>query len=148
IAAFALNITPEMQTVIARAVDKAIPVSAARFADYLASAYGQVKSANADPQAALQAAEDAAIKNQKTAAGLKNNLVFAVQTPVPSLNLPAGKIALKFAVIQPQITNEQAWRTLIGKFSASDSQVGAVLLDSYFDLTGTGDVLARGLLTY
>src|SRR5450432_711967 len=148
IAAFTLNITPDMQALIARAVTKAIPVSAARFADYLTSAYDAMKLTNADPQVALQAAEDAAIKNQKAAAAFKNNLVFAVQTPIPSLNLPAGKVALKFAVIQPQITNEQAWHTLIDKFTASDSQVAKVLLDNYFDLTGSGDVLSKALLTY
>ncbi len=148
VAAFTLNITPEMQAVITKAVAKAIPVSEARFADYLASAYDRLKQSNGDPMATLKAAEDAALKNLKTAASQKNNLVFAVQTPVPSLNLPPGKIALKFAIIQPQITNEQAWRSLIDKFTASDSQVAAVLLDNYYDLTGTGDVLSRGLLTY
>jgi len=148
IAAFTLNITPEMQALIAKAVDKAIPVSNARFADYLASAYNQMKLTNASPQAVLQMAENAALKNDKTAADRKGNLVFAVQTPIPTLNLPPGKIALNFAVIQPQITNEPAWRALIDKFTAGDPKVAAVVLDNYFDLTGSGDVLSRALLTY
>jgi ABC-type glycerol-3-phosphate transport system substrate-binding protein len=148
IAAFALNITPEMQVLIARAVDKAIPVTGARFSDYLDVAYTSVKTSNADPLLALQNAESLAVKNQKTAADRKSSLILAVQTPIPSLNLPAGKIALKFAVIQPQITNEQAWHSLIDKFTASDPKVGAVVLDNYFDLTGSGDVLSKALLTY
>jgi ABC-type glycerol-3-phosphate transport system substrate-binding protein len=148
IAAFALNITPEMQALIAQAVEKATPVSDTRFADYLASAYTNVKTSNADPQTALQTAESAAVKNLKEAADRKDSLILAVQTPVPSINLPAGKIALNFAVIQPQVTNEPAWRNLIDKFTASDSQVATVILENYFDLTGTGDVLSKALLTY
>lgn len=148
VAAFTLNITPEMQALIAKAVDKAIPVSEARFGDYLASAYNQMKTTNASPPAALQMAENAALKNEKTAADRKGNLVFAVQTPIPTFNLPPGKIALNFAVIQPQITNQPAWNALIDKFTASDPKVAKVVLDNYFDLTGSGDVLSRALITY
>jgi ABC-type glycerol-3-phosphate transport system substrate-binding protein len=148
IAAFTLNITPEMQTLLAHAVDKAIPVANTRFSDYLVNAYTQMKTTNATAQAALQIAQNAAMKNQKAAADSKGALTFAVQTPIPTFNLPPGKIALKFAVIQPQVTNQPAWQTLIDKFTTSDSNVAAIFLDNYYDLTGAGDVLSRALLTY
>lgn len=145
---FTINITADMHTLIDKALNAAMPVADMRFSDYLASAYNQMKSSNADPQVALQAAEDAALKNQRTAADTKSTLSLAVQTPVPALNLPAGKIALKVAVIQPQISNQEAWNKLIDDFTASDSQVAHVTLESYFDLTSTTDILERSLLSY
>ncbi len=144
---FTLNITPDVQALVTKAISKAIPVAELRFTDYLVSAYNQVKSTGADPQVALQNAEDAAIKNAQAAAKTKDTLTFAVQTPIPNLNLPAGKIALKVAVLQPQITNEQAWNQLDDQFTASDPQVAKVILDSYFDLTAS-DVLGTALLNY
>ncbi len=145
---FTFNITPEMRALITRAVAQAIPVSDMRFADYLASAYDKMKSSNTDVQIALQAAEDAALKNQRTAASRKDKLMLAVQTPVPVFDLPPGKIALKVAVIQPQISNQDAWNKLINEFTASDSQVARVVLENYFDLTAASDVLVKSLLTY
>jgi ABC-type glycerol-3-phosphate transport system substrate-binding protein len=145
---FTFNITPDLKALITKAIDSAIPVSETRFADYLASAYDKMKTSNVDAQVALQAAQSEALKNQRDAANRKGTLVLAVKTPMPEINLPPGKIALKVAVVQPQITNQEAWNKLIDDFTAGDSQVAKVWLENYFDLTAASDVLAKSLLTY
>ncbi|HLY26360.1 MAG TPA: extracellular solute-binding protein, partial [Aggregatilineales bacterium] len=140
--AFTVNIPPVVQTLIDQAVANAIPLSEMRFADYLGDAYNKMKTANADVHVALQGAEDAAVKQSQAAAAGKNKLALVVATPVPPLALPAGKIALKFGVVNFQIPNQDAWNKLIGDFTASDPQVAKVLLDKYL---GTVDFLGQAL---
>ncbi len=131
--AFKLDVPPEVQAIIDQAVDKAIPFSEMRFADYLTMAYSRMKANKLDALSALQKAEEDAIQAQQQAANqkdkIKNTLVVA--TPIPSGPAPLGKVALKFGIgnIAPMIPNKESWTKLIADFTASDANVATITLD-------------------
>jgi ABC-type glycerol-3-phosphate transport system substrate-binding protein len=130
---FKLDVTPEVQAVIDQSVANAIPVSELRFAGYLAVAYNRMKNDKVDVATALQQAENDAIKAQQQAASQKDKIknALVVATPIPSSDVAAGKIELKFAVGNnaPTLPNKDAWDKLIADFTASDPKVAKITLD-------------------
>ncbi|MEP7284543.1 MAG: hypothetical protein ABI947_02090 [Chloroflexota bacterium] len=144
---FTLNISPDLQSLISTAVANAIPLSEMRYMDYLASAYDNVKTNNADIPTALKTAEDQALKNQQTAADRKNSLTLVIKTPEPALNLPPGKVALKVGVVGFSLPNLDQWNKVIDDFTASDPDVAKVILEKSLDATSLNQV-GPSLLKY
>ncbi len=147
LAPFTLNVNPDLQAVINKAISNAIPLAEMRYTDYLAGAYSNVKTNNGDIQVALQGAEDQAIKNQQAATDRKDKVTLVVATPVPSLNQGAGKVRLKVAAISYSLPNQDQWNKLINDFTASDPEVGRVVFEKYLDATSLNQ-LGSALLKY
>lgn len=128
--AFKLDVTPEVQAVIDQSLANAIPLSEMRFVDYLTTAYNKMKSDKADALAALQDAENSAIKafQQATLQRDKVKGLFTVATPIPVAAVPGGKVELKFGIgaAAPLIPNTDAWNKLVADFTASDPNVAKV----------------------
>ncbi|HVO41408.1 MAG TPA: extracellular solute-binding protein [Aggregatilineales bacterium] len=137
---FTLNITPDLQAVITRAIANALPLSEMRYVDYLASAYSSVKTNNIDIRTALQTAEAQALKNQQAAADRKDKLALSVVTPIPSNVHPAGKITLKVGVVGYSIPNQNEWNKLISDFTADDPDVEKVTLERSLDANSLNQI--------
>jgi ABC-type glycerol-3-phosphate transport system substrate-binding protein len=138
--------TPEQQALVQQALANGLPDSELRFTDYVATAVDKVNSENTDAHTALQEVEAQANTDLQTADSKKTSNSVVVATPVPEVVLPAGKIALKFAVqsfIEP-LPNQDRWDQLIQNFVANDPQVGNVVLDTPGGFGGGGvDQLAQ-----
>ncbi len=135
--AFKLDVSPEVQAVIDQSVTNGIPFSEMRFGDYLALAYSKMKTQKSDAAVALQQAETEAVKAQQQAVTRKDSLKTAlvVATPIPSNDVAAGKIAIKFGLgnASPIVPNQDAWNKLITDFVASDTNVAKISFESSAD---------------
>ncbi len=128
-------LTPEMRTLVMRAVENGIPVSETRFAGYLGAAFLKAQQKKLDAKTALQTTEAEAIKAQQTAAEKKKTNVLAVATPVPPVALKPGESRLKFGMtsfISP-FPNQSQWDALIKEFTASDPQVKQIDMEVGFN---------------
>jgi len=134
LAPFTLNIDPDAQAVIIKAIANAIPLSEMRYTDYLAGAYNNAKTNNGDVQVALQGAEDQAIKNQQAATDRKAQVSLVVATPIP-VQQGTGKGRLKVAAVSYSLPNQDQWNKLIGDFTANDPEIGRVIFEKYLDAT-------------
>ncbi len=125
--------SPETLAAITPLLPNALTLPQQGFADYVNSALNAL-SDSTDAHTALQAAEAQAISDLQTAADRRSTANVVVATPVPPVVLGPGEIALKFGMqaFGPNIPNEDQWKQLISDFSASDPDVGNVILDTDF----------------
>ena len=123
-----LNVTlpKEVQQLITDGFEKGFSANELRYAGYLVPALDRMKADNIDAQTALQTVEDQAIKSLQAAVAKKSASVAEVATPIPSLNLPDGKVALRFGLGLPGNRLLDAWNQLGADFAQNDPQVGRV----------------------
>ena len=125
--------SPELEALLPTALENAIPVSEARFSEFLPQAVDQMAQNDLDARAALQMAEETILERLDAAAARRDVAGFVV-TPPPTANLAPGEIALNFgigAMISP-LPNQAQWDALAAEFAASDPDVGVVNLQSGF----------------
>ncbi len=125
------NISPEVQALIDKALQNAMPMSDLRYADYLHLALQKMKTDKLDAKGALQAVEAQAVQDQQLADGKKQQTAIAVATPVPTPDLSTGKVALKFGLssfVSP-LPNQDKWDKLVKDFVSADPQVAWVTID-------------------
>jgi ABC-type glycerol-3-phosphate transport system substrate-binding protein len=135
---FQLNVPEDVQAVIDRSLEVAIPVADLRFLNYVSAGYNKMKTDQIDAKTALQEAEVNAQQNQQGAVDKKANLVINVAPPVENVTVTAdGRVALKFALASffqgGDLPNKDEWDRVIADFVAGDAQVGAVEIKQGFD---------------
>jgi ABC-type glycerol-3-phosphate transport system substrate-binding protein len=115
-------------------MENAIPLSELRFADYLTIAYQKMSEDKLDAEAALQAAEQEALKNLQTAEARRETTTIMVSTPVPTPVLASGQIAMKFGLqlFTSPIPNRDQWDQLIQNFVAQNPTIGNIDLVTQF----------------
>jgi ABC-type glycerol-3-phosphate transport system substrate-binding protein len=98
-----------------------------RYGEYLDLATYKVREEAVPVDEALQAAEEAALDNLQLAEARREKPVV-VSTPVPTPQLAAGKIAIKFLIQTPYstITNREQWEQIEQEFVAVDPEVSNV----------------------
>jgi ABC-type glycerol-3-phosphate transport system substrate-binding protein len=135
---FELNVPAEVQAIIDQSVEVAIPLADYRFLNYVSAAYLKMKSDSIDAATALQEAESRAQQNQQTAVDKKATVAITVAAPPEDVVTTAdGRVALKFALASfaqgGDLPNKDEWDRVIGDFTASDPEVGAVEIKRGFD---------------
>jgi ABC-type glycerol-3-phosphate transport system substrate-binding protein len=132
--AFSPEYSEEVQALIIQAIENGLPASELRFSTYIQQALDRINSEGLDVLVALQEAEAAAIENLQLAADRRAETVVLVATPVPTPVLGAGDVALNFGItsfITP-LPNRERWDAVISDFTATDSQVRQIILDTEF----------------
>jgi ABC-type glycerol-3-phosphate transport system substrate-binding protein len=124
--------SPELAALIPVALEDAIPASETRFSEYLDQAVAYMVQNNVDAHTALQAMEDTALTRLDTASARRDSAPIVVQTPVPSVVLAPGEIALKFGIssMASPLPNQDRWDALVADFATRDPEVGDVQLES------------------
>ncbi|MBI5957756.1 MAG: extracellular solute-binding protein [Chloroflexi bacterium] len=126
--------SPELAALLPIALEQAFPISEIRFMEYLDQATEVMAQNNFDVPAALQAMEDQALERLNTASARRDTTQIVVQTPLPTVELAPGEIALKFGVssLMSPLPNQDQWDALAADFVARDPEVGAVQLEPVF----------------
>jgi ABC-type glycerol-3-phosphate transport system substrate-binding protein len=136
------NYTPEVQALIDRGIENALPTSELRYSEYIDRIIGMVESGETDAQSALQQMEAEARTALQTADTRRQETVVMVATPVPTPSFDSGQIVLNFGLnlfISP-IPNRDEWNRLAREFSEASSIVGNVeLVSSMGGMSGTQD---------
>jgi len=133
------NLPPELLNLVDRAYTDGIVASDLRYVDYLLSALTQVTTANVPAQSALAATGAQALTDMQTAVSKKPTTLVTVATPIPSVPLESGRIALKFG-IRPSgdsIALLDQWYALASQFASTDPVVGQISIDQGSDTLTT-----------
>ena len=133
------NLPPDLLNLVDRAYNDGIVASDLRYVDYLLSAFSQVTTANVPAQSALATTGAQALTDMQTAVSKKPTTIVSVATPIPSVPLETGKIALKFG-IRPSgdsIARLDQWYGLASDFASTDPVVGQIAIDQGNDTLTT-----------
>jgi ABC-type glycerol-3-phosphate transport system substrate-binding protein len=122
----------EVQAVIDRAIENALPSSELRFVEYIERALNLVEIGEADPRTALQEMEAEALAALQTAESRRQTAVVMVATPVPTPFFESGQIVLRFGMnlFSSQIPNREEWNRLVREFSGASPVVGNIDLQT------------------
>ncbi|MBN1287208.1 MAG: extracellular solute-binding protein [Anaerolineae bacterium] len=133
---FNIRFTPEIEAFLNDAVWRALPASELRYSDYLALAVTKMRT-GLDARTALQEVELEAVENLRTAEARRDNAVIAVATPMPTPDLAAGRIAIKFGYqsLTSPLPNQDLWDQAIEEFTQYDPEVGQVIFDTSMSFT-------------
>ena len=132
---FSPEVPEEVQALLDRAFENAIPHSQMLFGEYVNVAINQMIQEGESAQVALEEEETRAQADLQTASDYRAESVVMVATPVPTPVLSGSEIALRFRVnanISP-LPNRAEWEQLIAEFVAADPEVGHIEM-----LTGFG----------
>ncbi len=136
--------SPAVIAAVNKLLPDALTLPQQGYADYVSNALDAMSNdTSLDAHTALQSAEAQAVTDLQTAANRRSSVSVVVATPVPPVVLAPGEVALKFGMqsFGPNIANEDRWKALITAFSASDPDVGNIILDS--DFGGATDFAQR-----
>ncbi|WP_119066264.1 ABC transporter substrate-binding protein [Aggregatilinea lenta] len=124
--------SPELAALIPTALDQAFPVGETRFTEYLPQAIDAMVNDGLDASQALQQVEDTALARLSAASARRDAGPIAVATPVPTVELAPGEIALKVGVssFMSPLPNQDRWDAFVDDFVARDPEVGDVQLES------------------
>ncbi len=124
----------DVQAIIDRAIENAVPTSELRFQSYLDAAINKVAEDGVpiDIQAAIQEAEINAVKTLDTASARRNTATVYVTTPVPTPSFSSDQIVLKFGLSAEISSNRDEWDRVISDFLAANPTVGNVDLRTQF----------------
>jgi ABC-type glycerol-3-phosphate transport system substrate-binding protein len=128
------KVPAEVQALLDRAIENALPTTETLFFDYVNQAAGKAEEDKTDLAAALQTAETDAKAKLEAAAARKSKDVVMVSTPVPTPSFDSGKIVLNFGLnlYTGDIPNKQGWNRLVADFVAGSSQVGNIDIKTQF----------------
>lgn len=118
----------DVQALIDKALENAIPASELRYSDYLNVAINRMNEKNLDARSALQEVETEAFSNLETAAAKHDTTTVMVATPVPTPSFSANQIVLKFGLnlFTSPIPNRDQWDQFIKDYLAQTPAVGNV----------------------
>ncbi|GIK63636.1 MAG: hypothetical protein BroJett018_14300 [Chloroflexota bacterium] len=128
------NLSEEAQALFDQAVEKALPISETRFADYLSFALQKMQSDGLDAHSALQEVELEAMTAMQAADERRNTVTISIIPPPEPVVLAPGEVALNFGMASSFIMigpggglpNQEQWDQISQDFAASDPDVGAV----------------------
>ncbi|MBZ0321262.1 MAG: extracellular solute-binding protein [Anaerolineae bacterium] len=128
------NLSEENQAIVNEAIEKALPVSATRFTDYLSFALQKMQSDGLDAHSALQEVELEALAAMQTADERRSSVAISIIPPPEAVALAPGEVALDFGMASSFIMigpggglpNQEQWDQVSQDFAANDPDVGVV----------------------
>ncbi len=128
------NLSEETQAMVDEAVEKALPISETRFADYLSFALRKMQDDGLDAHSALQEVELEALTALQTADERRSTVTISIIPPPEPVALAPGEVALNFGMassfimIGPggELPNQEQWDQISQDFAANDPDVGVV----------------------
>jgi ABC-type glycerol-3-phosphate transport system substrate-binding protein len=128
------RLSPENQALVDVALANPIPGSELHLSNYLTLALDAMTNNGGDALAALQEVEAQANANLQAASERRSTAVVQVPTPMPTPSLNTGEVSLRFGVGQTLSPNpmQTEWEDAINNFTATDSQVRQIVLDTVF----------------
>ncbi|MEO8608514.1 MAG: extracellular solute-binding protein [Chloroflexota bacterium] len=134
---FTSPVPADVQIIIDQAVEKAVPPSELRYADYIdvaMNASGDDQAAQTDTQALLQQAQANAMKALDTATARRSTSTVYVSTPVPTPSFGADQVVLNFGLnaYSSDIPNRDQWDQLVKDFLVENPAIGNVDIKTQF----------------
>lgn len=130
------QLSPEMQEMLDRSLEVALPMSELRYAGYLTLALERMRADEIDANTALQDAEARVQSHIQTALDRRADVEVVVATPAPD-TLAEGQTILKFGLGSNfrilgggELPNQDVWDQLSEAFVADESTVGRVEIES------------------
>lgn len=121
----------ENQVLLETALQVAVPFSEVRFFDYFRDGLIQAANSGSDIETTLQDAQIKAESNLQAASERRGTLVGTIATPIPSIAMEPGEIAIHFWINAPSaLIHQSTWNVFAQEFAVSDPQVGQLMVSS------------------
>lgn len=128
------NLSEEAQALFDQAVEKALPISETRFANYLSLVLQKMRNDGLDAHSALQEVELEANTAMQAADERRNTVTISIIPPPEPVVLAPGEVALNFGMASSFIMigpggglpNQEQWDQISQDFAANDPDVGTV----------------------